>query len=59
MHSDAADVITPEFDLAGVDARTKLQPEFSHALTKSTRASHRSRWPIETGEQSVSRGLHQ
>ena len=54
----AADVVAAHFDLAGMEARSNLDPQTTSARTDRLRAAHPAGRPVEGGQDAISGRLH-
>src|SRR5215208_1916249 len=59
MHADAADVVAPELDLAGVDPGPDLDPAVPQPVTEAGGAADPAAGPVEQGQDAVAGRLDQ
>ena len=57
VHGDAADLLSVELTLAGVDSCTDLDSQITNCLAGGHRTADRTRRPVERGQETVARGV--
>jgi hypothetical protein len=57
VDGDAADIVTVEFDLAGVQPYSYMDADGAHGVADGTGAAHSSAGPVKDGQEPVARGF--